>query len=260
MLCLIFGSILFLLLYGLAQSLWTLPSHPLLRAAASIVPALLGIVLYAAWANITERRPVTELALNRALPDLGLGLGIGACYFAAVAGIIALAGCYRITDMHFAFVPLLLYFLNFFCVAVFEEILFRGILFRLIDDRWNTVAALLISALLFGAIHLPNPGATLWSTFAIAVEAGLLLGAAYKFSNTLWLPIGIHWAWNFIQGNILGFAVSGLPISDKVFSAIIRGPEWMTGGRFGAEASVPAVAVGLLLTVILLCRCKRDER
>lgn len=260
MLCLIFGSVLFLLLYGIAQYLGALPSLPLLRAAVYVGTALLGLVFYAAWTNITERRPVTELALDRTVPDLGLGLGVGACYFAAVTGLMALAGCYRITGAQFAFVPLLQYFLAFFCVAVFEEILFRGILFRLIDDRWNTGAALIISALLFGAIHLPNPGATLWSAFAIAVEAGLLLGAAYKYSNTLWLPIGIHWAWNFIQGNILGFAVSGLPTSEKVFSAIISGPEWLTGGRFGAEASVPAVVIGLLISVILLSRCKRDER
>ena len=150
--------------------------------------------------------------------------------------------------------------LFFFVVAVFEEIIFRGVLFRLIDDRWNTFVALLVSAVLFGVMHLPNPGATLWSTAAIAIEAGLLLGAAYKFKGTLWLPIAIHWAWNYTQGNILGFAVSGEPIQEKLFSPIITGPDWITGGAFGAEASVPAVAVGLLLTVILLYKCKRDER
>ena len=57
-----------------------------------------------------------------------------------------------------------------------------------------------------------------------------------------------------------GFAVSGNPVTDKIFSAIISGPDWITGGRFGAEASVPAVVVGLLLTVVLLCKCKRDDR
>lgn len=260
LLCLLAGLVVFLLLYGFVQFAGSLPAQPAAQAAVYAGAALLALLLYAAWTNITERRPVTELALDRAGGDLGLGLLTGVGYFAAVVGLIALAGCYRIAETHFAAVPLLVFFLYFFCVAVFEEILFRGILFRLIDDRWNTGAALVVSALLFGAMHLPNPGATLWSAAAIAIEAGLLLGAAYKCSGTLWLPIGIHWAWNFVQGNILGFPVSGTPIPDKLFSAIISGPEWITGGRFGAEASVPAVAVGLLLAIILLLRCKRDER
>ena len=78
------------------------------------------------------------------------------------------------------------------------------------------------------------------------------MGAAYKCSGTLWLPIGIHWAWNYVQGNVLGFAVSGNPVRDKIFTSIISGPDWLTGGIFGAEASVPAVGVGLLLAIILL--------
>jgi len=63
-----------------------------------------------------------------------------------------------------------------------------------------------------------------------------------------------------VEGNVLGFAVSGNPVQDKVFSAIISGPEWMTGGIFGAEASVPAVGIGLLMAIILLANCKRDRR
>ena len=109
-------------------------------------------------------------------------------------------------------------------------------------------------------MHYWNPGASLWSSCAIAIEAGLLLGAAYKHFGTLWLPIGIHWAWNYVQGNVLGFAVSGVQTSDKVFSPIITGPDWITGGAFGAEASVPAVGIGLLLTIILLAGRKRDRR
>lgn len=259
-LCLLGGLIIFLLLYALAGTGANLPASPWSRMGIAVGSGLLGLFLYAVWTNLTERRPVTELAMKRTWSDIGLGLLLGVCYFAVVVGLMALAGCYRITEAHFALVPLLGAFLQFFYVAVFEEIAFRGVLFRLIDDRWNTTVALIVSALLFGALHLPNPGATLWSSFAIAVEAGLLLGAAYKWSGTLWLPIGIHWAWNFVQGNVLGFAVSGNPVAAKVFSPIISGPEWITGGLFGAEASVPAVVVGLLLTVILLSRCKRDER
>ena len=260
LLCLLGGLIIYFLLYGLAEL--AIPAIPnvWLKMAACIVIGFVALFIYAVWTNLTEHRPISELDLNRTGKDLGLGLLLGVLYFGAVVGLMALAGSYSITGAQFNPIPQLTAFLMFLIVAVFEEIIFRGILFRMIDDRWNTAAALIVSALLFGAIHIANPGATLWSSFAIAVEAGLLLGAAYKHSGTLWLPIGIHWAWNYVQGNVLGFAVSGTPAGDKIFAPIITGPDWVSGGIFGAEASVPAVVVGLLLTVILLAGCKRDRR
>ena len=145
-------------------------------------------------------------------------------------------------------------------MAVCEEVVFRGVLFRLIDDRWNTTVALLVSALVFGAAHFINPGATWWSSLAIAVEAGLLLGAAYKFSGNLWLPIGIHWIWNYVQGYVLGFAVSGIPVGSKILSPVISGSDLLTGGVFGAEASVISVGIGLILAVILLMLAPDDRR
>ena len=259
-LCLLAGLLIFTLLYTFASAGVIVIPVGWVKMPASVLAALLGLFFYAVWTNLTERRPVSELALKRTWKDLGLGLLLGVLYFGAVVGLMALAGCYSITEAHFHVVAQLTSFLFFFLVATFEEIIFRGVLFRMIDDRWNTAVALVVSALVFGAMHLPNQGATLWSAFAIAVEAGLLLGAAYKYSGTLWLPIGIHWAWNYTQGNILGFAVSGNPVADKVFSPVITGPDWITGGVFGAEASVPAVVVGLLVTSVLLCKCKRDAR
>ena len=260
LLCLLGGIIIFFLLYGFAEIAVPAISNTWLRMAACIGAGCFALFVYAIWTNLTEHRPITELDLNRTWKDLGLGLLLGVLYFGAVVGLMALAGSYSITEAHLNIIPQLASFLMFFFVAVFEEILFRGVVFRMIDDRWNTAVALILSALLFGAIHIWNPGATLWSSFAIAVEAGLLLGAAYKHSGTLWLPIGIHWAWNYVQGNVLGFAVSGTQAGDKIFSSIISGPDWVTGGIFGAEASVPAVAVGLLLTIILLAGSKRDRR
>lgn len=260
LLCLLGGMIIFFILYALAcAGVQAIPVE-WVKMPASILAGVLGLFLYAIWTNLTERRPVTELTLKRTWKDLGLGLLVGALVFGAVTGLMALAGCYSITEAHFDPLPQLNSFLFFFLVAVFEEIFFRGVLFRLFDDRWNTFVAMIVSALVFGVAHLPNTGATLWSSFAIAVEAGLLLSAAYKRFGTLWLPIGIHWAWNYVQGNVFGFAVSGNPIGDKVFSPVITGPDWVTGGIFGAEASVPAVAIGLLMTVILLAGSKRDRR
>ena len=115
--------------------------------------------------------------------------------------IMMLCGLYRIdavrTDDP---IPLVTAFFLFLYVAVGEEILFRGVLFRWIDEKWGFIAALVVSALLFGFMHLGQPGSSWWSSLAIAIEAGLLLGAAYKYSGTLWLQPnrdiwGRYW-WN----------------------------------------------------------------
>ena len=259
-LCLLGGLIVFFLLYGFATLGVNAIPVDWAQLPAAVLAGFLGLFIYAIWTNMTEHRPISELSLNRMFKDLGNGLLIGVAYFGVVVGVMALMDGYSITGAHFNWFPQLSSFLFFFLVAVFEEILFRGVLFRLIDDRWNTGAALIVSSLAFGAMHLFNTGATLWSAVAIAIEAGLVLGAAYKCSGTLWLPIGIHWAWNYVQGNVLGFAVSGSPVEEKIFSSIISGPDWLTGGIFGAEASVPAVGVGLVLAIILLANCKRDRR
>ena len=111
-----------------------------------------------------------------------------------------------------------------------------------------------ISGLVFGLVHITNDNATLWSSIAIALEAGLLLGAAYKWAGSLWFPIGIHWAWNFSQGNIFGFAVSGNDSGASLIQATIDGPQWLTGGAFGAEASVISMVVGLAVTAVFVRR------
>lgn len=259
-LCLLAGLIIFLVLYSLAElGLYAIPID-WVRLPAACLAGFLGLFLYAIWTNLTEHRPISELALSRMFKDLGNGLLLGVAYFAVVVGVMVLNDNYSFTGAQFNWFPQLSSFLFFFLVAVFEEIIFRGVLFRMIDDRWNTAVALIISSLAFGAMHLFNTGATLWSAVAIAIEAGLVMGAAYKCSGTLWMPIGIHWAWNYVEGNVLGFAVSGNSVHDKVFSSIISGPDWMTGGIFGAEASVPAVGMGLILAIILLLNCKRDRR
>jgi hypothetical protein len=112
--------------------------------------------------------------------------------------------------------------------------------------------ALLISAAIFGWTHISNDNATWWSSLAIAIEAGLLLGAAYKWSGSLWLPIGIHWAWNYTQGNIFGLAVSGTMAGNTMLVTTVDGPDIITGGAFGPEASIISVILGTLITIIFI--------
>lgn len=125
--------------------------------------------------------------------------------------------------------------------ASFEEILFRGYAFQRLVDSIGRIGAIAIFSGFFGAVHLNNPGATPLST-ANTVLAGILLAVAYLKTRALWLPIGLHWAWNFLMGAVLGLPVSGFPIAPSLLIAESSGPAWWSGGAYGPEG-------GLVLTV-----------
>jgi uncharacterized protein len=235
---------------GLALLLpFTVPAVYLLGGAVVAAAALVG---YVAFARVVERRAVTELAVGRAPAELGWGLLIGALLFSATIGLIALLGYYRIVSFNnwAAAVPALA---DALVAGAFEEILFRGLLFRITQESLGTWLALLISALVFGLLHLANPNATLIAGLAIALEAGVMLAAAYLLTGRLWLSMGIHFAWNFTQGGLFGAAVSGQTSTD-IFSSVLQGPALLTGGDFGAEASVVAMVVCGLFGAYLVWR------
>jgi len=99
-------------------------------------------------------------------------------------------------------------------------------------------------------VHAGNAGASWISTLAIALEAGVLLGIAYAATRSLWLPIGVHFGWNFTEGGIFGAAVSGAHYQGLI-GASLSGPTWLTGGAFGPEASLPALSVSLCASAAL---------
>ena len=261
LLLLVAGCLLFLLAYGLSATPVGLDEgfhYPLwLFALLCVVTSALNLLLYAGWWKWTEKCKAADLPMRRLAGDTAVGFGIGILYFVLVTGCIALFGAYKVDGIGHDWTALTRALFQFLIVAVGEEVLFRGIVFRMIDERWGTPVALVASALIFGFVHITNQNATVWSSVAIAVEAGLLLAAAYKWSGTLWLPIGIHWSWNFFQGPIFGFAVSGNE-TQSLLKSVIDGPAWLTGGSFGAEASVPAFVLGLAFALAFLAVKRRS--
>jgi hypothetical protein len=249
------GCLLFLVSYGLISIPAGLDEEfhfpQWLLALLCVATSAVGLLLYAGWWRWTEKCKAKDLPMRRLLPDTALGFGIGILYFVLVTGCIALFGAYKVDGIGHDWAALARALFTFLIVAVGEEVLFRGIVFRMIDERWGTMVAMIVSALIFGFVHISNQNATVWSSVAIAVEAGLMLAAAYKWSGTLWLPIGIHWSWNFFQGPVFGFAVSGNE-TQSLLKSVINGPEWLTGGAFGAEASVPALVLGFAFAVVFL--------
>jgi membrane protease YdiL (CAAX protease family) len=222
--------------------------HALVQFLMRALPALLAYLLLV---KLVERRPIDELAPRRLLPDGAMGLLGGLLLFSAVVGVLYLLGSYHVTGTNpgAAWLPALL--MVGLGAGIGEEIITRGVLFRIIEEGLGTWVALIVSALFFGAAHIANPGATLWSSAAIAIEAGLLFGLLYHVTRSLALCMGLHAAWNFTQGTIYGIPVSGLK-ADGWLVSTRSGPDWLSGGVFGAEASVIALTLCSLCTLALL--------
>lgn len=213
-------------------------------------------IAYLLYVQYIEGRSATEFAVAGATKELAIGALIGAGIFSTVIVVLVAGGWYRIAGTNqwtAAIAPLL----AAAGAAYVEELIMRGILFRNLEEMLGSWISLAITALLFGLAHLNNPNATLTSALAIALEAGVLLGAAYMVTQRLWLAIGIHFAWNFVQGGVFGVAVSGVA-SEGILRGELHGPELLTGGPFGVEGSVVAVVVCLAAAVVLLVVARRE--
>jgi uncharacterized protein len=197
-----------------------------------------------------ERRRLVELAPRR-WPGLLAGAAAGLVLFTLAVGLLWLVGSYHVIGINVHADWLLALLTVGLGAGISEEIVFRGVLFRIAEEGLGTWGALLISALFFGAAHIMNPDATLWSSAAITVEAGLLFGMLYHVTRSLWPCIGLHAAWNFTQGTVYGIPVSGIHADGWLVSQR-TGPDWLSGGAFGAEASVLMLSLCLLCTVALM--------
>ena len=192
-----------------------------------------------------------SLSFRGKMRMMGIGWTVAAVNFLAIIVCLFLCGYYRIVTVEFDVASQLSWLSLFLLVGVVEEVVFRGILFRLITDKWNITVGLTTSSLLFGLAHLGNPGATLWAALAITLASGWLFGMAYAYHQTIWVPIGMHWAWNYLEGGVFGCAVSGTPLDYRpLITPGISGSDILTGGAFGPEASIICVALGIVLSIV----------
>ena len=225
------------------------------QLAAEAAGMFLGLVFLA---GVVERRPLREAGLARQgmLRDTLIGFVIGGALMALWVGIMALAGWYRID--HFAWNgPVLGGFLyHYLRVGIQEEIAMRGVFFRSVEERLGSHLAIGLSALLFGLMHIMNRNATIASSLAIALGGGIMLAAAYMLTRSLWLAIGIHWGWNFLQGPVFGASASAGP-GDGLIRAVVSGPAWATGGIYDPEAGLFAVAICLTAGLLLFMLAHR---
>lgn len=224
-----------------------------------IFVAILAIISYTFLFRFYEKRKITEFSKKHIFKNLTIGIILGIILQSLTILVIYLKGGYYVESINpiiYLIPPLTMAFTS----AIFEETLFRGIIFRIIEEKLGSYISLIISALIFGALHLLNPNSSLSAAIGLSIQAGLLLAAAYIYSRNLWFPIAIHFAWNFTQSAIFGTIVSGNEISKTLITSKIEGAEWFTGGQFGPEGSIQATVFCLIATIILLILSNKEGK
>lgn len=229
-----------------------------LTVADAVMLAALCVGLYLAGCRWIERRKPTELSIRQAGTEMPAGIFLGLALFSCVMLVLWMGRVYQLEGWgsYRQLGPgLSLAVLGGFV----EEILFRGILFRAGSKLTGSWGALLLTSALFGAAHAANRGATLSSSLAIALEAGILLGAAYAATGRLWVPIGLHMGWNFAEGSIFGMTLSGNAMGAGLIRGTLSGRQILTGGEFGPEASIVAVILCFAAAVYFLRRMVKQK-
>lgn len=231
------------------------PEYMLLSGIVETVAVTTSVFLAR---RFLDRRSIESLGLRlgrRSLVDLAAGVLITFLQMGLIYLVMSALGWLTFEGFAWQFDPIgivirntLLFFAIFVLVAWNEELLSRGYHLQTIASGLNLFWGVVLSSVVFGLLHLGNPGANLNSTLGIFL-AGLFFAYAYIRTRQLWLPIGMHLGWNFFEGVGFGFPVSGLDIY-PLTRIQVHGPELWTGGAFGPEAGlivIPALAVGVLL-------------
>jgi uncharacterized protein len=212
---------------------------------------------YYVFVRLAERRPVVEMTGPWWAAEIVLGLAIGVALFTLVIAVLYFTGHYQVDGLN-PRSAVLATLATAVMAGVTEEVLMRAVAFRILEQWLGSWIALALTAVLFGALHLPNPQATLVSSVAIALEAGVMLAAAYMLTRRIWLAVGIHVAWNFTQGGIFGVATSGVE-SNGLLQGTLSGSPVVSGGAFGPEASIIAVVMCLLAGAFFLQGASRKR-
>ncbi len=236
-----------------------LAASPLAAIAVTLGMAALAFAVYVLFGRLVEGRRVSELALPGMGRELGIGLLVGAGLYTASVMVLMVLGIYRIAGWNsWTFlIPAVAMAVG---SGVFEELLFRGVLFRIVEEWLGSWISLAVSSLVFGLVHLINPAATLLGAIFISIEAGVLLAAAYMLTRRLWMSMGFHMAWNYTQSAVFSGIVSGSESAPGLIRPVIEGPVALTGGSFGLESSLVAFAFCTTTGVLLLIMAAKRGR
>jgi membrane protease YdiL (CAAX protease family) len=220
-------------------------------SAAALAGTLLATFVVTRFVN---RKPLVAVGLavkKHTMRELGVGCLIGWLMMTGIFGIEYVQGYVKVEAVELTFMQGVELFITaslFFCVAaMFEEVLFRGYLFQTLMRGIKFIPAVIAVGLFFGFAHIRNPNAQVVGVLN-TVLVSVLFCFAYWRTRGLWLPFGIHFAWNFAQTTLYGFPTSGKHFSEYELTRLTQfGPEWITGGAYGPEGGV------LATLMIVLC-------
>lgn len=215
-----------------------------------IIASSIVILTYKLFYRKYENRKIGEFSGKGILKNILLGILIGTTLQGLTILVIYFGGDFRIISVN-SFSSIITPFAIAFSVAIFEETLLRGIIFRIVEEKLGSYISLLISAIIFGSVHLINPDSSVISSICIGI-VGFMFGASYIYSRSLWLPIAIHFSWNFVQSGIFGAITSGNEKTSSLFNTHISGAELITGGAFGPEGTLQAILFWLLISIIFM--------
>ena len=221
---------------------------------------LIGIFL-SAWI-VWHFRGVSLTGLGRSLAirkkDLLSGISLAIVLYAVGFGVSLLAGAIEIAGVVFNPSSLLISFVFFLLVAITEEFALRGfVLERMLQGGVNKFWALFLSATLFSLVHIANPNFDFLSFINILL-AGILLGSSYIYTRNLCFPIALHWFWNWIQGPVLGYEVSGNKFCDGLLTLHLPETNLINGGAFGFEGSILCTVLMVAGTAVILKMVRKN--
>jgi membrane protease YdiL (CAAX protease family) len=249
----VLGPIIFYMMMLNNGFMATYKETPLISIGITICMGLAAIAIYYAYGRIVEGREVTELSTPGMGREWGVGALIGGGLITGCILILLVLGMYSVDGLNPVsfMIPALAMAIS---AGTFEELFFRGVIFKSVEDMAGSWIALALSSLVFGFTHLLNPAGTLVGAIYITVEAGILLGAAYLLTRRLWLAMGVHMMWNYTQSAVFSSVVSGGVFDPGLLNATFDGPDLLTGGGFGVESSIFALilctSAGIVLSVM----------
>ncbi|MGP5388118.1 lysostaphin resistance A-like protein [Brachybacterium tyrofermentans] len=229
---------------------------PLGRLVGVLLGAAIALIGFRLVMRRVEHQSDTALNGRHRVVELLLGLGIGTAIISTAIAAIALLGGYDVSGLHSA-PDLLTPLASGIGAGVIEEVFYRGFAFRLLNLWIGSWGALALTSLFFGFSHFTNPGVAWWGSISIAVQAGLLLGTAFLVTQRLWMAIGIHASWNFLQSALFSYTATPDGTGQGLLEAAVGGPTWLTGGDTGIEGSLISTMLCLVAAAILFAIARR---
>lgn len=226
------------------------PLHEPMTVVKNLILLIAVFALYPFLVRLVERRAASETGIRRHWSGFLAGCAIGALLIGVIYLVLYALGIAHPQEGS-GFEGLTVAVLRPLSVAMLEELLFRGVLLRITEEVCGTAVAIIVSAGLFGLAHAVNPGATPFTIFALTVDLGILLSLAYVLTRNIWLAVGMHMAWNFMQGFVFGTEVSGSREPSSFFTTSMTGSDLLTGGSFGLEGSLVSLVVSLAASAVL---------